>query len=244
MAGEKILIIDDEEDIRDVLADRLEAKGYVTDTAINGALGLEAMQKDPPDLIFLDLRMPELDGFGVLNKMKEEKIEIVVVVITAHGSLENAVEAMRLGAFDFVPKPFDTDRLDVVLEKGLEKVSLKREHTVLQETIRENTPEMVAEAPSMTHVIELAKRAAISDATVLILGESGTGKEVLAQAIHSWSDRADEPFVAVNCAALPDELLESALFGHERGSCTGAVDQKKGKFELARGGTILLDEIG
>lgn len=244
MAGEKILVVDDEVDIREVLSDRLEAMGFEVLRESDGEAGLEAIRKEQPDLVFLDLRMPRLDGFGVLRQVQKEKLNVLIVVITAHGSLENAVEAMRLGAYDFVPKPFDVGRVEVVLEKALGEVTLRREHEVLQETVKEHTPEMIGDAPVMAQVVETAKRAAQSHATVLILGESGTGKEVLAQAIHSWSDRKDEPFVAVNCAALPDDLLESALFGHEKGSFTGAVAQKKGKFELARGGTILLDEIG
>lgn len=244
MAGEKILVVDDEEDIREVLADRLEAMGFDTIRASDGEMGLEMIRKEQPDLVFLDLRMPKLDGFGVLQKVQDEKLDVLIVVITAHGSLENAVEAMRLGAYDFVAKPFDVGRVEVVLTKALGEVTLRREHVVLQEAIKEHTPDMVGDAPVMKQVVETAKRAAQSHATVLILGESGTGKEVLAQAIHLWSARKNEPFVAVNCAALPDDLLESALFGHEKGSFTGAVAQKKGKFELARGGTILLDEIG
>lgn len=234
MAGEKILVVDDEEDIREVLADRLEAMGYETVWAADGEAGLEAIRKEQPDLVFLDLSMPKLNGFGVLEKVQQENLETLIVVITAHGSLENAVKAMRLGAYDFVAKPFDVGRVEVVLEKALGEVTLRREHEVLQEAIKEHTPDMVGAAPVMKQVVETAKRAASSHATVLILGESGTGKEVLAQAIHSWSERKNEPFVAVNCAALPDELLESALFGHEKGSFTGAVAQKKGKFEMPR----------
>ncbi len=244
MSGEKVLIVDDDEDIRELLTDRLDAVGYETAVAVDGLEGLEAIRKETPDLVFLDIRMPNLDGFGVLEAVRKEGLETVVVVITAHGSVENAVQAMRLGAYDFVEKPFDSGRIEVVMEKALERASLKREHEAMQEVIREQTPDFIGEAPVMMDIAATAERAAASDATVLILGESGTGKEVLAQAIHTWSPRKEGPFVAVNCAALPDQLLESTLFGHERGAFTGAVNQKKGKFELARGGTILLDEIG
>jgi DNA-binding NtrC family response regulator len=179
----------------------------------------------------------------VLKQLREERLDPVVVMITAHGSVERAVEAMRLGAFDFVEKPFDTGRIEVVLDKALAATALRREHAALQEAIREQTPAFIGEAPLVVEVAATARRAAESDATVLVLGESGTGKEVLAQAIHAWSPRRNGPFVAVNCAGLPDQLLESTLFGHERGAFTGATEQKKGKFEIARGGTILLDEI-
>ena len=243
MPGEKILIVDDDDDIREVLSDRLETMGYNTATAVDGVQGLAAIRQDTPDLVFLDIRMPELDGFGVLEQLHKENLDTIVVVITAYGSIQFAVRAMRLGAYDFVEKPFDTDRLEVVLDKALSQVHLKQAHTVLRETLDEQTPPLIGKAPSLEEVTVIGRRAAASNATVLILGESGTGKEVLARSIHTWSPRKDGPFVAVNCAALPDQLLESTLFGHERGAFTGAVSQKKGKFELARGGTILLDEI-
>ena len=243
MAGEKILIVDDDDDIREVLLDRLEAMGFDTAAAADGLQGLDAIRREAPDLVFLDLRMPELDGFGVLERVRQEGLEATVVVITAHGSVENAVRAMRLGAYDFVEKPFDAGRIEVVVDKALAQAALKRERAALREAVEEQTPAMIGEAPAMAEVIATARRAAASDATMLILGESGTGKEVLARAIHAWSPRKEGPFVAVNCSEVPDQLLESALFGHERGAFTGAVGQRKGKFELARGGTLLLDEI-
>ena len=244
MAGEKILIVDDDADIREVLSDRLETMGFEIAVASDGIEGLDAVRREAPDLVLLDLRMPQLDGFGVLEVMRKEGMETVVVVITAHGSVEKAVAAMRLGAYDFLEKPFDTGRIEVVLDKALTQAALRRENLVLHEAVREQAPMHLGTSPVMADVIDTARRAAASEATVLILGESGTGKEVMARAIHAWSPRGDGPFVAVNCAAVPDQLLESELFGHERGAFTGAVVQKKGKFELARGGTILLDEIG
>jgi DNA-binding NtrC family response regulator len=243
MAGEKVLIVDDDDDIREVLLDRLGSMGYETIGAADGREGLETIRRESPDVVFLDIRMPQMDGYEVLERLRGENQETVVVVITAHGSVVNAVRAMQLGAFDFVEKPFDPGRIEVVLEKALGQISLRREHTVLREELEEQTSGFVGEAPLVKEVLATARRAATSDATMLIMGESGTGKEVLARAIHDWSGRHHLPFVAVNCAALPDQLLESTLFGHERGAFTGAVSQKKGKFELARGGTILLDEI-
>ena len=244
MAGERILVVDDEEDIRDVLGDRLEDMGYDVSRADDGEAGLAAIKSKGPDLVLLDVKMPKLTGFEVLQALQSDSAAPIVVIMTAHGSLENVVRAMRLGAYDFIAKPFDPERVEVVVQKALSQASLRLEHEALQESVREHTPEMIAEAPLMKDVISMSQRAAESDATVLILGESGTGKEVLAGAIHGWSERRNGPFVAVNCAALPDQLLESTLFGHEKGAFTGASQLKKGKFELARGGTILLDEIG
>ncbi len=218
--------------------------GYEPLGAEDGKKGLETIRRESPDLVFLDVRMPELDGYQVLEKVQEENLETVVVVITAQDrGVDNAVKPMLLIAYDFVEKPLNTDRFEVVLKKALTQIELKRERTVLQEELQQQSPSFVGEAPLVKQVLATARRAAASDATVLLMGESGTGKEVLARAIHDWSSRHAQPFVAVNCAALPDQLLESTLFGHERGSFTGAVGQKKGKFELARGGTILLDEI-
>jgi len=244
MARERILVVDDDEDIRDLLSDRLESMGYRVLVAEDGKEGLTAIRRQSPDLVFMDIQMPRMNGFDVLEKLKEEQLDTTVIVITAHGNVETAVKSMRLGAYDFIEKPFDTGRIEVVVEKALRQVHLQREHEVLQDVLSERDPTVIGESASMAAVFSTAERAAGSDATVLLLGESGTGKEVLARAIHEWSDRKSGPFVAVNCAALPDQLLESSLFGHEKGSFTGATALKKGKFEVARGGTILLDEIG
>ncbi len=240
----QVLVVDDDEDIIEVLTTRLEAMGLDVFTASNGAEALTQISDHQPDLMLLDVQLPDMTGLELLSKFREEGEEITVIVITAHGSVENAVEAMRRGAYDFIPKPFDPKRIEVVVRKAVERSYLRRENIVLQESIESRQDGIIGSSPAITEVMETAKKAAQSRSTVLILGPSGTGKEVFARAIHQWSPRRRAPFVPINCVALPEDLLESELFGHEKGAFTGAGRLKKGKFELARGGTVFLDEIG
>jgi DNA-binding NtrC family response regulator len=243
MTSERILIADDDPDIREVLRDRLEAEGYRVQTAVDGQEALDQVRADPPDLLLLDLMMPRVGGMEVLDTAAAEGLEVTSIVITAAGTVARAVEAMKKGAYDFLTKPFDPQHVLLTVRKALEREGLRRTNRVLASQLRERQPSLIGSSPRMLSVMQTARRAAESRATVLILGESGTGKEALACSIHAWSDRRDRPFVAVNCVALSEELLESELFGHERGAFTGAVQRKAGKFEMADGGTLFLDEI-
>lgn len=240
---EKILVVDDDPDIRQILSDRIRALGYQAVAAENGIVALEKVAQEEPDLIFLDLQMPQMGGFQVLKRLKDYS-EIPVIIITAFGTIEKAVEAMREGAYDFITKPFCPDHLELVIKKAFENKALKEENLYLQEEINEPYLNIIGESPRLKEQLEIAKRAAASPSTVLLLGESGTGKEIFARAIHRWSDRSKKPFIAINCVALRDELLESELFGHEKGAFTGAHQMRQGKLEIADGGTVFLDEIG
>jgi DNA-binding NtrC family response regulator len=192
----------------------------------------------------LDLQMPKMGGMEVLQALRRDGIDVPIIVITAHGSIETAVEAMKEGAYDFITKPVDAKHFDIVVRKALEREGLKRGLGLLSEQTDNRYRLIVGQSEKMKEAVETAKKAAVSKATVLLLGESGTGKEVFARAIHNWSERKSQPFVAINCVGLSKELLESELFGHEKGAFTGADQQKKGKMELANGGTVFLDEIG
>ena len=213
-------------------------------TAGNGEQALTAIRKDVPDLVLLDLRMPKMGGIEVLRALHKEAINVPVIVITAHGSVESAVEAMKEGACDFITKPIDANHFDIVVRKALEREGLKRELELFSEDADKRYRLVIGQSAKMKEAVETARKAATSKATVLLLGESGTGKEIFARAIHNWSERKNQPFVAINCVGLARELLESELFGHEKGSFTGADQLKKGKMELANGGTVFLDEIG
>jgi two-component system, NtrC family, response regulator AtoC len=243
MSPARILVADDDPDIRDVLCDRLLAEGYAVQTAADGAEALGIVRADPPDLLLLDLMMPRVGGLEVLDTLRSDGLDVTAVIITAAGTVPRAVEAMRKGAYDFLTKPFDPQQVLLTVRKALEREGLRRTNRLLVSQLREKEPGLVGESAVMASVLATARRAAESRATVLILGESGTGKEVLARSIHLWSERRERPFVAVNCVALSEELLESELFGHEKGAFTGAVQRKAGKFELADGGTLFLDEI-
>lgn len=210
----------------------------------NGEQALTAIRKDLPDLVLLDLRMPKMGGIEVLRALHKEAISVPVIVITAHGSVETAVEAMKEGACDFITKPIDANHFDIVVRKALEREGLKRELELFSEDADKRYRLVIGKSVKMKEAVETARKAATSKATVLLLGESGTGKEIFARAIHNWSERKKQPFVAINCVGLSRELLESELFGHEKGSFTGADQLKKGKMELANGGTVFLDEIG
>ncbi len=239
----RLLVVDDDTGIRDGLAERFRARGFDVATAASGAEALERARSGP-DVVLLDLQLPRGDGLWVLSKLAEEEIETTVIVLTAYGTVARAVEAMKAGAYDFLEKPFEPARVEETVRRALERHTLRRANRALRLAGHGTVRGFVVADPRMEEVVRLARKAAASDATVLLGGESGTGKEVLARAIHEWSGRAEGPFVAVNCVALAETLLESELFGHEKGAFTGAIGRKPGKIELAGGGTLFLDEIG
>jgi DNA-binding NtrC family response regulator len=242
----KILVVDDEAIIRDSLREWLGGSGHQVLTAENGTQALEIIRKEKPAILITDLVMPGMDGIELMKQAKEISPGIEVIIITAYGSIPTAINAIREGAYDYIEKPFCPERADVLIDKLIEHQSLLEENLALQQKLEERYrfENIIAKSPKMQQVIEVIKVVAQSNATVLITGETGTGKELVARAIHSQSHRRDRPFVAVSCAALPESLLESELFGHEKGSFTGAYAQKKGKFEVANRGTLFLDEIG
>jgi DNA-binding NtrC family response regulator len=239
-----ILIADDDVDIRDILNDTLVSLGARIITAKDGQECLNHAEADAPDLILLDIEMPIKNGLDVLRELRQRGSPITVIMITAYGTVERAVEAMKQGAYDFITKPFDLDLIALTVEKALEHERLKRGLESFAADAGERYQLIRGESARMRDAVDVAKKAAASRSTVLLLGESGTGKEVFARAIHHWSGRRLEPFVAVNCVGLGKELLESELFGHEKGAFTGAHQLKKGKMELAHGGTVFLDEVG
>jgi len=240
----KILIADDEPSNRSILSQVLTRKGYMVETANDGREALQKIESARPDLLVLDYMMPDLSGLEVLKQLRKKEDDTPVIMVTAYGTLERAVEAMKEGAYDFITRPFEPDHIVLVVQKALERQRLKRGIEVLSEEIGERYRLIVGESPKMSHVAELAKKAATSNATVLLLGESGTGKEIFARNIHNWSERRDKPYVTINCVGLSKELLESELFGHEQGAFTGANQRKRGRLELAHGGTVFFDEIG
>jgi DNA-binding NtrC family response regulator len=240
----RILLVDDDPDFCESLRDRLESLGFQVTTADSGPTALRLFREEPPALVLLDLVLPGLDGMAVLDTIRRDAPEVVVIVITGHGTIARAVEAMKKGAYDFVTKPVDLHHLEIVLDKALERQALRDANALLSSEVADRYAAIVGDSPNMQGVLDVARRAAASTATVLLLGESGTGKEVVARAIHRWSLRADRPFVVINCVALSEELLESELFGHEKGAFTGAHQQKRGKLEVAQGGTVFLDEVG
>jgi DNA-binding NtrC family response regulator len=239
-----ILVADDDPDIRDILQDTLESLGAKIVTATNGQECLDRFNHIGPDLVLLDIEMPVKNGLDVLKDLRQRHSDAAVIMITAYGTIERAVQAMKEGAYDFITKPFDLDHIALTVEKALERERLKRGLEQFTTETSERYRLIGGESPKMRQAIETAKKAAASKSTVLLLGESGTGKEVFARAIHQWSERAKEPFVAINCVGLGKDLLESELFGHEKGAFTGAHQLKKGKLELAHGGTVFLDEVG
>lgn len=245
MPGKKVLLIDDDESLRRVVEVFLQDFGIHVTSAPTGARGLELFAHDPVPLVITDIQMEGTSGLDVLKQIKVEFPNTLVIIITAFGTVETAVKAMKLGAFDYLTKPFSRDQLKIAVEKAFTFLELQEENSLLRARLSvESFPSIIAYSTQMRSVIAMARRVAASEATVLLLGESGTGKEVVARAIHQASERKRGAFVAVNCAAIPGELLESELFGHLRGAFTGAVNDRKGKFELAEGGTILLDEVG
>jgi DNA-binding NtrC family response regulator len=236
--------VDDDPDIREVLQDRLESLKYRVLGAATGREGLEILERQSPHLVLLDVEMPGMNGLDVLREIRKREHDITVVMITAFGTIERAVQAMKEGAYDFIPKPFEPDHIALIVAKALERETLKREVEILTEEVDERHRMVLGKSVEIHRALDVAKKAAASRATILLLGESGTGKEIFARAIHNWSDRKDQPFIAINCVGLSKELLESELFGHEKGSFTGALQLKKGKMELAHGGTVFLDEVG
>src|SRR5438552_5264812 len=242
--GTPVLVVDDEPDIAGILADRLQTTGLDVQVAHDGEEALLAIQQNPPGLVFLDIQLPKLNGMEVLKRVRKEWQELPVIIMTAYGTIAGAVEAMKEGATDFVTKPFDLDHVKIVIDRALAQRGLKHEVAVLRAEVESRYDPLIATSTKMAEVVETAKKAAQSDATVLLLGESGTGKDLLARSIHSWSNRQGKLFAPVNCVALSEELLESELFGHEKGAFTGASVQKRGKMEVADGGTVFLDEIG
>lgn len=246
MSKQRILVVDDEVNARTALKTLLSDEGFDVAEAGDGEEALEALQTFAPAAVLTDVRMPKMDGITFLKKARERGSDAVFVVMTAFGSIEMAVDAMRAGAENYLLKPLDVKAVLVVLEKALEKRNLARDAASLRQRVRErfSFPNIIGDSAELQSVFEVIKQAAPTKATVLILGESGTGKELVAQALHEESPRKDKPFIKVNCAALSESLLESELFGHERGSFTGAVGRKEGRFELADGGTLFLDEVG
>jgi DNA-binding NtrC family response regulator len=242
--SETILVVDDDPDIREVLRDRLESLGYRVLAASGGEEGLELLEKQSPQMVLLDIEMPGMQGLEVLKEIRRREIDVTVVMMTAYGTIERAVQAMKEGAYDFVPKPFEPDHIALVVQKALERERLKRGVEILSGEAEERYRLIVGKSARMKQAIDSATKAAASRSTVLLLGESGTGKEIFARAIHNWGDRKGKPFIAINCVGLSRELLESELFGHEKGAFTGAHQIKKGKMELGHGGTVFLDEAG
>ncbi|HSL04216.1 MAG TPA: sigma-54 dependent transcriptional regulator [Nitrospiraceae bacterium] len=254
----KILIVDDNRDILLGLENRIASMGHEPVTAENGKDALRLIEEGDIDLALLDLELPFLSGLEVLERMRsvshsdrrtEEDTSAtyttpLIVILTAFGTVERAVQAMQLGAFDFITKPFSSDHLTVVVKKALDAVALHRHVDVLRQEVDDRYDHLVGTNVKWSAQLTIAKQAASTDVTVLLLGETGTGKEVVARAIHRWSPRRSKPFIAVNCASLPEHLLENELFGHEKGSFTGAVKRESGKIEVAEGGTVFLDEIG
>lgn len=239
----KILVIDDEPSIRNTLKDILGFEGYAVEVAENGPIGLEMVKSTDFDIILCDIKMPEMDGIEVLEKVIKLKPETTVVMISGHGNIDTAVVAIKKGAYDFIVKPLDLNRLLITIRNAGDKTVLLKETRVLKQKISKRY-EIIGASPQIMKVLEMTDRVAPSEARVLITGANGTGKELIAHRLHELSSRSEAPFIEVNCAAIPSELIESELFGHEKGAFTSAVKQRKGKFEQADGGTLFLDEIG
>jgi DNA-binding NtrC family response regulator len=242
----RILVIDDEQSIRELLKDFLETKGFEVSTAPDGESGLELLKEDKFDLFLLDLMMPGISGLDVLREKESEKIDIPCIVITAHASVQTAVEAMKLGAYDYLPKPFVLEDVYITIKRALDVSKLQEENTRLKKQLQKRFgyKKIIGKSIQIESVIKFIEKIADTDSTVLITGESGTGKELVSNTIHFNSSRAKKPFVPLNCAAIPKDILESELFGHEKGAFTGAVTTRIGRFELANQGTLFLDEIG
>lgn len=243
---EKILIVDDEKSLLDLLSRVFVKEGYRVETTTSAARAIEIIEKEDLDLLIADIRLPEMSGMDILKRCREIRPDVPVIMITAYGNMKQAIEALKMGALDYIIKPFDIEELKITVAKGLEKRRLEQENILLKREIRErySFENMIGKSRQMQEIFALIEKIAGTDSTVLITGESGTGKEMAARAIHVLSRRSDRPFVSINCAALPENLLESELFGHVKGAFTGAVSDKKGMFEVAHRGTLFLDEIG
>ncbi len=238
----KILIIDDERAIRNSMKEILSDEGYEVEIAEDGTSGLESALKERCDVIFCDIKMPGMDGTELLGRLKEEGVEAPVIMISGHADIDTAVECIKKGAFDFIQKPLDLNRILISVKNATDKASLMTQTRILKKKVYGQ--KMVGESPAILRVREIIEKVAHTDARVLIMGANGTGKELVARELHERSPRSAMPYIEVNCAAIPSELIESELFGHEKGSFTSAIKQHKGKFEQAEGGTLFLDEIG
>ena len=238
----KILVIDDERSIRNLMQEILEDEGHSVDVAENGVKGVEMADKEKYDVIFCDIKMPELSGEEVLDTLRSKGIEAPVIMISGHGDIDTAVNCIKKGAFDFLSKPLDLNRILITIKNATERSNLIQETKVLKKKVYGQ--EMIGESPAIMKVREMIEKVAPTDARVLIQGGNGTGKELVARSLHQKSLRSQMPYIEVNCAAIPSELIESELFGHEKGAFTSAIKQHKGKFEQADGGTLFLDEIG
>ena len=243
---ENILIVDDEKSLLELLGLVFKKEGYGVKTASSGVKALEMLDKNGIDLVITDIKMPQKTGMDILKAVKDRTPELPVIMITAYGSIQQAIEALKAGALDYVVKPFDVEELKIIVARGLEKRRLKEENILLKKDLKEkySFERMIGKSRIMREIYDLIEKVAVTDSTVLVTGESGTGKEMAARAIHALSPRRDGQFVSINCAALPENLLESELFGHARGSFTGAIAEKKGMFEAAGHGTLFLDEVG
>lgn len=238
----RILVIDDERAIRNTLREILEYESYQVDDAVDGPAGLELLNRETYDVVLCDIKMPQMDGIEVLENIQKIS-DVPVVMISGHGTIETAVEAIKKGAYDYIAKPLDLNRLLITLRNAMDKSRLVTETKALKRKVSKQY-EMIGDSPAITGIKKMIERVAPTDARVLITGQSGTGKELVARWLHEQSNRAEGPFVEVNCAAIPSELIESVLFGHEKGSFTSAIKQRKGDFEQANDGTLFLDEIG
>jgi two-component system nitrogen regulation response regulator NtrX len=243
MSSNKVLIVDDEENILISLSSILEDEGYSVKTCLDAESALKILEKEEFDVAFIDIWLPKMDGLKLFEIMREQKREEEVIFISGHGTIEQAVRATKIGAFDFLEKPLSLERVVVAAKNASKKKELLEKEKILKSELKSDV-EIVGESPAMLQLKEQIKLVAPSDGRVLIYGENGTGKELVARSIHQLSPRANEPFIEVNCAAIPTELIESELFGHKKGSFTGAIENKKGKFLLANKGTLFLDEVG
>ena len=239
----KLLIIDDERSIRNTLKEILEFEGHEVSLAADGVEGLALAVANNYDVIFSDIKMPNMDGIELLDKLNEADVDSSIIMISGHGSIDTAVECIKKGAYDFIQKPLDLNRILITLRNVTDKTNLVRETKILKKKVAK-IPEIVGISPAITRIKNMIERVAPTDARVLITGSNGTGKELVARWLHEKSSRRDMPFIEVNCAAIPGELIESELFGHEKGAFTSAIKQHKGKFEQADGGTLFMDEIG
>lgn len=239
----KILVIDDERSIRNSMKDILQHEGHEVVLAENGMEGLVSVKSEKPDIVFCDIKMPKMEGIEVLERIKEFSADTPVIMISGHGTIDTAIEAIRKGAYDFIEKPLDLNRILITIKNATDKHLLIHETKTLKNKVSKKY-DMIGNSEALNHIRAMIDKVAVSDARILITGPNGSGKELVAHQLHELSHRKDNAFVEVNCAAIPSELIESELFGHEKGSFTSAIKQKKGKFELANGGTLFLDEIG
>ena len=239
----KILVIDDERSIRNSMKDILQYEGHEVELAENGMEGLVSVKSEKPDIVFCDIKMPKMEGIEVLERIKEFSADTPVIMISGHGTIDTAIEAIRKGAYDFIEKPLDLNRILITIKNATDKHLLIHETKTLKNKVSKKY-DMIGNSEALNHIRAMIDKVAVSDARILVTGPNGSGKELVAHQLHELSHRKDNAFVEVNCAAIPSELIESELFGHEKGSFTSAIKQKKGKFELANGGTLFLDEIG